>query len=98
MTQGFEHIYNPVQHVIDNPTTAPTPTHIPSAVGFTRTLARAMTPENADVIHTYLERLGPEYVLFGWQFAAERDPVLYTTETFFRMSQTYVNAERNDHG
>lgn len=91
---GFENIYDPVKYVVEHPTTAPLPKLIAEAVGFTRTLAHAMTSDNAEAIMAYLERLGPEYVLFGWQQAVDRDAGLYSTEALKRVAGKYVNLFR----
>lgn len=98
MTQGFENIYDPVKYVIENPSTAPLPTLMVEAVGFTRTLAGAMTLLNAEAIHTYLVRLGPEYVLFGWQQAVQRDMDLHAASIHRCMSSHYLTIERTGHG
>lgn len=87
---GFENIYDPVKYVVEHPTTAPLPKLTAEAVGFTRTLASAVTHDNAEAVMTYLERLGPVYVMFGWQRAVDRDGALYSTDAFKRMATKYV--------
>lgn len=98
MTQGFENIYDPVKHVVENPTTAPLPKGMVAAQGFTVTLAAAMTEETAQAIYTYLERLGAEYAVFGWYLALHRDMTLQNTPEFMLYASKYITIERTNHG
>ncbi|MDR3427770.1 hypothetical protein [Silvimonas sp.] len=55
----------------------------------TMALSGDMSVKTVNVIHRFLTRLDPEFVIMAWQFATARDPKLFSTPEFIQVGKRY---------
>lgn len=84
-----------IDKIIKNPTKAALPEGVGMTYAVTVALSARMTLTNAEAVHTYLDRLAPEYVVCAWTLAANRNKALCTTDVFaYQYAKKYINLYR----
>jgi len=95
---GFTSIWKDMpdlDKLIKDPTKAPLPDGVGMSYAVAVGLSGKMNLKNADAVHTYLDRLTPEYVVCAWTLAIKRDKALATTDTFVdKYAKKYINLYR----
>lgn len=95
---GFTSIWQDMpdlDKLIKDPLKAALPDGVGMSYAVTVGLSGKMTLKNADAVHTYLDRLSPEYVVCAWTLALRRDKTLATTDTFVdKYAKKYINLYR----
>lgn len=80
--------------IIKNPGKAALPDGVGMSYAVAVGLSGKMTLKNADAIHTYLDRLTPEYVVCSWTLAVRRDKALCTSDAFLAYAKKYIDLYR----
>jgi hypothetical protein len=81
--------------LIKSPSTASLPDGVGMSYAVAVGLSGKMTLKNADAVHTYLDRMAPEYVVCAWTLAIKRDAALATTDAFVdKYAKKYINLYR----
>ena len=81
--------------IIKNPEKAQLPDGVGMSYAVAVGLSGKMNLKNADAVHTYLDRMQPEYVICAWQMAVNRDKTLATTDTFVtKYAKKFINLFR----
>lgn len=95
---GFTSIWQDMpdlDKLIKDPLKAALPDGVGMSYAVTVGLSGKMTLKNVDAVHTYLDRLSPEYVVCAWTLALRRDKTLATTDTFVdKYAKKYINLYR----
>jgi hypothetical protein len=81
--------------LIKNPSKAQLPDGVGMSYAVAVGLSGKMNMKNVDAVHTYLDRMTPDYVVCAWTLAIRRDKTLATTDTFVdRYAKKYINLFR----
>lgn len=81
-----------LKKIIKNPEKAALPEGVGMCYAVAVGLSGMMTLENAEDVHTYLDRMQPEYVVCAWSLACKRDKTLVTSDTFvFKYAKNYID-------
>jgi len=95
---GFAQIWDKmpdIENIIKNPKDAQLPDGVGMTYAVTVALSGKMSVKNVANIHTYLERLSPEYVMMSWKLAMKRDQTLVSTDTFIKLvAPKYIDLYR----
>lgn len=95
---GFTKIWQDMpdlDKIIKDPLKAELPEGVGMSYAVAVGLSGKMTLKNAEAVHTYLDRLSPEYVVCAWTLAVRRDKALCTTDTFVsQYAKKYINLYR----
>lgn len=95
---GFTSIWQDMpdlDKLIKDPLKSALPDGVGMSYAVTVGLSGKMNLKNAEAVHTYLDRLAPEYVVCAWTLAIRRDKTLATTDTFVdKYAKKYINLYR----
>jgi hypothetical protein len=95
---GFTAIWQDMPNLDDlikNPSKAKLPDGVGMSYAVAVGLSGKMNMKNVDAVHTYLDRMTPDYVVCAWTLAIRRDKTLATTDTFVeRYAKKYINLFR----
>jgi hypothetical protein len=95
---GFTQIWKDMpdlKQLIKNPAKAALPDGVGMSYAVAVGLSGMMNLTNVDDVHTYLDRLNPEYVVCAWTLAIKRDKTLATSACFVdRYAKKYIDLYR----
>lgn len=79
----------PVSSIIADPKGCPLPDELSMCYATAVSVSGEMTLENASALHTYLQRMDPEFLVLAWQMALKRDDELLQAPEFLDLSKKY---------
>jgi len=79
----------PVSEIIKNPSDAPLPDELSMAYATAVSVSGEMTLKNVSALHTYLQRMEPEFLVLAWQMALKRDEDLLQADEFLQLATKY---------
>lgn len=89
---GFVEVWKsmiPVDEIIADPKGVALPEELSTRYAVAVNVSGSMSPDTAAPLHTFLQRLDPEYVVLAWQLALKRDESLFGTPEFLEFSKEY---------
>lgn len=81
-----------IDDIIANPKSVAVPTDLGMCYAVTMMVSGAMSLENAEALHTYLQRLAPEFQVTAWTAATRRDETLYQSKAWLTFSKDHKQA------
>lgn len=96
---GFVKTYDQISTIIPavmkDPVKAPIPDERSMLYAVTVALSGDMRKETLSLIHTYLKRLEPEFVMLAWMLSTKRDESLMASPEFIDFSKRYKEVFTN---
>jgi len=90
---GFAKIWDTLKDYLPKIRKDPAGCDLPKTPGLryaiTMALSGEMSPKTVKDLHTFLQRLDPEFCVLAWQFAVKRDPAMFATPEFISFSKKY---------
>lgn len=85
----------PIETILKDPEGVDMPKEAAMKYAMSVSVSGAMDNDTIDDLHTYMERMDPEFVVLAWQLALKRDPMLAQTSTFSkRFSKRFMELFR----
>jgi hypothetical protein len=79
----------PVSKIIADPEGCALPDELSMCYATAVSISGEMTLENAAPLHTYLQRMDPEFLVLSWQMALKRDDELLQAPEFLQLAKKY---------
>jgi hypothetical protein len=79
----------PVSKIIADPEGAPLPDELSMCYATAVSISGEMTLDNVTPLHTYLQRMDPEFLVLAWQMGLKRDDELLQADEFLDLSKKY---------
>jgi hypothetical protein len=79
----------PVSKIIADPEGCSLPDELSMCYATAVSISGEMTLENVTPLHTYLQRMDPEFLVLAWQMALKRDDELLQADEFLDLSKKY---------
>lgn len=92
----YDQISTIIPQIMKDPVRAPVPDEQSMLYAVTVALSGRMDTQTLGLIHTYLKRLQPEYVMLAWMLATKRDESLMSTPEFIDFSKRYKEVFQNN--
>jgi hypothetical protein len=79
----------PVSKIVADPEGCALPDELSMCYATAVSISGEMTLENAAPLHTYLQRMDPEFLVLSWQMALKRDDELLQAPEFLQLAKKY---------